>query len=261
MIRQGLVLILGSLVVAGCDFDGFGPDTVAPSMPRGVFASAGDNVVEVFWDPVPDLDVAEYRIYVSDRYNGRYEFIGSTSGTSFSDFGAGNGQTYYYGVSAVDYSGNESALGLGEGMAVARPEIYNVRLLSVRVNQAMAGFGFAAGEVLPWDLVATDVYYDYDQGVPYMVAYGDIRDMGPTRDLRDVPIAPGGGWAPTREVILRRGHTYVVWTEDNNFAKFRVIDLLSDRVVFDCAYQLQAGNPLLKRGAGRSERSSALRSR
>jgi hypothetical protein len=129
------------------------------------------------------------------------------------------------------------------------------------VNQDLAGFGFATGQVLPWDLIATDVYYDYDQGVPYMVAYGDIQDMGPTQDLRDVPVAPGGGWAPTREVILRRGYTYVVWTEDDNYAKFRVLEIYQNMVVFDCAYQLQQGNPLLKRGAGRGERSRTLRTR
>jgi hypothetical protein len=261
MIRRGLTLILGSLMIVGCTVDEFGPDFIAPSMPRNLWTSAGDNLVDVYWDPVPDYDVVSYRVYVSDRYNGRYEFIGGTNGTYFPDYGAVNGLTYFYAVSAVDYSGNESALSLDEAVAVPRPEAYHVQLFNVRVNPSLAGFGFATGQVLPWDLTATDVYYDYDQGVPYMVAYGDIRDMGPTRDLRDVPIAPDGGWSPTREVILRRGYTYVVWTEDNNYAKFRVIDILSDRVVFDCAYQLQAGNPLLKRDTGRSERSHTFRTR
>ena len=261
MIRRGLVSILGSLMIAGCTVEEFGPDLIAPSMPRGVFTSAGDNVIDVYWDPVPDYDFALYRVYVSDRYNGAYEFIGSTSGTYFPDYGAANGLTYFYAVSAVDYSGNESALSLDDAIAVARPEVHNVQAINVRVNQALAGYAFATARSLPWDMVATDIYYDYDQGVPYMVAYGDIRDMGPTLDLRDVPIAPEGGWASTQEVILRRGYTYVVWTEDNNYAKFRVIDILPDRVIFDCAYQLQSGNPLLKRGTERAERSHTLRSR
>lgn len=261
MKRRGVVVIIGSLLLAGCTVNEFSPDYVAPSVPRGIFTSAGDNVIDVYWDPVPEYDVASYRVYASDRYNGRYEFIGSTSGTYFPDYGAANGLTYFYGVSAVDYSGNESPLGLDEYMSVARPEAYGVRLSNVRVNQELAGFGFATAQVLPWDLVATDIYYDYDQGVPYMVAYGDIQDLGPTRDLRDVPIAPDGGWSPMREVILRRGYTYVVWTEDNNFAKFRVVDVRPDAVIFDCAYQLQSGNPLLKRDTARSERTHALRNR
>lgn len=261
MTRLGLIMMIGSLMTAGCTVDAYAPDVIPPSMPRGIFTSAGDNVVDVYWDPVPDYDLAAYRVYVSDRYNGRYEFIGSTSWTYFPDREAANGVTYYYAVSAVDYNGNESPLSMDEAVAVARPEAYNVQLRNVRVYPEMAGFGFATGQILPYDLVATDIYYDYDSGVPYMVAYGDIRDMGPTQDLRDVPIAPDGGWSPAREVILRRGYTYVVWTEDNNFAKFRVVEIFADRVVFDCAYQLQTGNPLLKRGSGRSERSHTLRTR
>ncbi len=255
------MLILGAVMIAGCTVDAYAPDLVAPSIPRGLFTSAGDNVIDIYWDPVPDYDVSAYMVYVSDRYNGRYEFIGSTGWPYFQDFGAVNGLTYYYAVSAVDYNGNESPLSMDQAVAVPRPEAYGVQLYSVRVNQDLAGFGFATGQVLPWDLIATDVYYDYDQGVPYMVAYGDIQDMGPTQDLRDVPVAPEGGWAPTREVILRRGYTYVVWTEDDNYAKFRVLEIYQNMVVFDCAYQLQQGNPLLKRGAGRGERSRTLRTR
>ena len=94
-------------------------------------------------------------------------------------------------MSAVDYSGNESALSLDDAVAVARPEVHGVQAIQCpRDPGARSGYAFATAQVLPWDMVATDVYYDYDQGVPYMVAYGDIVDMGPTRDLRDVPFAP-----------------------------------------------------------------------
>ena len=261
MIRNGLVMILGSLMIAGCTVEAFTPDLTPPSSPRGLFTSAGDNVIDVYWDPVPDYDVAAYWVYVSTRYNGRYEFVGSTTGTFFPDRDAANGVTFFYAVSAVDFNGNESPLSLDEAMAVARPEVHGVQLFNVRATPALSGYAFATAQVLSWDLVATDAYYDFDQGVPYMVAYGDIVDMGPTRDLRDVPVAPNGGWSPTREVILRRGYTYVVWTEDNNYAKFRVIEILPDVVVFDCAFQLQGGNPLLKRDAGRAERNHALRTR
>jgi hypothetical protein len=261
MIRLGLVTLAGSLIIGGCTVYEVEPDLIPPSMPLGVLTSAGDNVVDVSWDPVPDRDLAGYRVYVSTRYNGRYELIGTTGATYFADYGAANGLTYYYAVSAVDFSGNESALSLDEAVAVARPEFYGVQLTNVRVESARSGWAFASAQVLPWDLVATDIYYDFDAGVPYLVAYGDIQEIGPTVDLRDVPVAPAGGWSPTHEVILRRGYTYVVWTEDDNYAKFRVVDIRSDLVVFDCAYQLQQGNPLLKREGGRSDRGGALRTR
>ncbi|MCB0748236.1 MAG: hypothetical protein KDC90_12320, partial [Ignavibacteriae bacterium] len=42
------------------------------------------------------------------------------------------------------------------------------------------------------------------------------------------------------------GHTYVIWTWDNHFAKVRVKAITGDRVVFDWAYQLLEGEPQLK---------------
>ena len=71
MIRRGLVMILGSLMIAGCTVEAFTPDLTPPSMPRGVFTSAGDNVIDVYWDPVPDYDVAAVLGVRERRYNGR----------------------------------------------------------------------------------------------------------------------------------------------------------------------------------------------
>ena len=69
-----------------------------------------------------------------------------------------------------------------------------------------------------------------------------------------------GGWVPlkqgenvkyTKAII---GNTYVIWTWDNHYAKVRVKTLLSERVVFDWAYQLVEGNRELKRGNVSTER-------
>lgn len=256
-----LVVVMGAVLLAGCVVESAGPPPLPPGTPFGVFAVSGDNFADIYWEPATGY-VIGYDVYVSDRYNGRYDRIGSTGGTFFRDNGARNGVTYYYAVSAFDGYGISSPLSVEEAVATPRPEGYNVLLRNVRSAPGLAGFSFASFTVVPWDVTLADIYYDYDSGVPYMVAYGDIQDMGPTRDLYDVPVAPSTGWSPTQDVVLRGGYTYVVWTEDNYYAKFRVRSIAPDNVVFDFAYQLQQGNPLLKRdGDGVRHRTHVLRTR
>jgi hypothetical protein len=74
----------------------------------------------------------------------------------------------------------------------------------------------------------------------------DIIDMGPTMDIWDIDFAPENGWATNKEEIARVGHTYVIWTYDNHFAKVRIKSITSDRIVFDWAYQTAVGDPQLK---------------
>ena len=83
----------------------------------------------------------------------------------------------------------------------------------------------------------------------------DIQDMGLTSSIVDVSTAPASGWSATHDVVLAVGHTYVVWTHDDHYAKFRVSTLSPNRVVFDWAYQLQQSNPMLKRQATTADRS------
>ena len=50
------------------------------------------------------------------------------------------------------------------------------------------------------------------------------------------------------------GHTYVIWTWDNHFAKIRVKTISNERIVFDWAYQLLEGEQQLKTSRGSGER-------
>jgi hypothetical protein len=70
--------------------------------------------------------------------------------------------------------------------------------------------------------------------------------MGPTVDIYDIEIAPVSGWSTVKFVEAILGHTYVIWTWDNHFAKVRISSMTDERVVFDWAYQLVEGEPLLK---------------
>jgi len=79
--------------------------------------------------------------------------------------------------------------------------------------------------------------------------------MGLTSDIYDIEFAPTTGWSPTKDAIAIVGHTYVIWTWDNHFAKIRISSITSDRMVFDWAYQLQEGNIQLKTSGTLEERN------
>jgi hypothetical protein len=76
------------------------------SAPTGLNPSVSGTSVTLSWNSV--TDAASYRVYRSDSESGSYAQInGSISGTSYTNSGLSAG-TYYYKVSAVSSSGNES---------------------------------------------------------------------------------------------------------------------------------------------------------
>jgi hypothetical protein len=74
----------------------------------------------------------------------------------------------------------------------------------------------------------------------------DIQDMGYTADLDEIGYATDQGYSELGwcEVILH--HTYLIWTDDNHFAKVRVTSIAADQIFFDWAYQVDPGNMELK---------------
>lgn len=239
---------LSLFLVTGCELPGHRTDLIPPGPPRGIYTNTGDNMIELQWHPNPERDLAGYNVYVSSRYYGTYRRIGSTGIARFIDYGAVNGTTYYYAVTAYDYSGNESELSREVVYDTPRPEGYNVVLLDYRVRPDLAGYSFGTYSVVPYNSQYTDIFFEYYNGSLYMNVWddSDIQDMGHTSSLYEINYAPENGWSPTKDVQLVVGHTYVVWTFDNHYAKFRVTSISPARVVFDWAYQLQQGNPRLK---------------
>ena len=244
-----LSLILIGSYLAGCNQSSVHPDLTPPSAPTGLRTSTGDNFIDLSWNRNAESDVAGYNVWVGESYNGRYELIGSPHDPYFRDDGAANGNTYYYAVSAVDFEGNESALSKDVAYDIPRPEGYNVVVYDYRTTPADAGYDFSTYAIMPFNDQGTDMYYEYYGGISYMDVGTDtdIQDMGPTASILDISLAPSQGWSPTHDVVLVPGHTYVVWTWDDHYAKFRVTTLSPSRAVFDWAYQLVKSNPMLKR--------------
>ncbi|HSX33757.1 MAG TPA: hypothetical protein VLF91_05480 [Candidatus Saccharimonadales bacterium] len=95
----------------------YGPllDTQPPSTPTGLAANATyTDTISLSWQSAADYGgVTAYNVY-----RGGVNVATVTSGTSYNDTGLTEGATYTYSVSAVDASGNESALSTSTSIVV-----------------------------------------------------------------------------------------------------------------------------------------------
>jgi hypothetical protein len=223
-------------------------DYTPPSAPTGVSVINGDNRVDIYWNANRESDVAGYNIYYSYTYDGKYTLIGSTVNNYFIDDGAVNGETYYYAVTAYDYNGNESDLSRDVVYSTPRPEGFNQAIYDYLNFPNTGGFSFFDYSVVPYDDQSSDFFFENYEGTFYLDVWddSDIQDMGPTTDIYDIPYAPTGGWSTTKDAIAVVGHTYVIWTFDNHYAKVRIKNITADRLVFDWAFQLVQGETQLK---------------
>ena len=152
-------------------------------------------------------------------------------------------------MTAVDQALNESDLSYEDVFDTPRPEGYGVIAYEVEPS----GFEFYTHQLKNWDAEYVDIFFDYipDDGVFWMVATDgtDIQDYGYTESIDEASWAPTEGWSDFGKVEVILGHTYIIWTYDNHFAKVRItgINLGNEgNVRFDWAYQIDTGNPELK---------------
>ncbi len=263
MIKNYLFLIITFLF--GCNqLDDFRYDDIPPSPPSNIRTITGDRRVDIFWDHSPESDVAGYNVYYSYSYDGRYTFIGSTDDNYFVDNECQNGVTYYYAVTALDYNNNESELSRDVIYDTPRPEGFNQAVFDYNISPNNAGYDFNLYQVVPYNSENADFFFESYDGKYYITVWEDtdIQDMGPTRDIYDISYAPLDGWIPIKsgenikyaEAII--GHTYVIWTWDNHYAKIRIKNITRERIVFDWAYQLVEGNRELKRNPIKFDRKN-----
>lgn len=254
------------LVVWGCDDEEIccPVDWQPPAPPAALWTETGDGEVWLFWYPSVDGDLGGYSIFRGRDPRGQFARIATVAAAStrFLDHGLRNGETWYYAIAAFDQSGNESELAWDVPQDTPRPSGYGLRLTnSVRAPE-LAGYDFSTrGRLDHRDLEADIYFWNGEESGAWMIAtersddvYTDIQDAGYV-PLERVDISPTEGWTPAGEVPLILGHSYVVWTWDNHFAKFRVTSVNEDRVILDWAYQVDPGNvQLAVPGAERNTR-------
>ncbi len=247
-----------ALLTAGCSDVNHCRDYTPPPTPSGVYTITGDGFIEVCWADVHEGDLAGYKIYSSRQAGGTYQRIGCSQDNYFVDEEVQNGVTYYYAVSSYDWDGNESNLSYEIVHDTPRPEGYD---LFIYDQDELAGVDFSGyyhHMIQPWDDPYVDLYLLW-LGGRYCLAstdvayqgniYGtDIQYAGYVNSLDEIDWAPEGGWSTdiADTVVLYQDHAYVVWTWENNFAKFRVNHIGYDYVVIDWAFQIDEGNPELK---------------
>jgi len=88
--------------------DYVGVDTEAPGVPQNLQATATVSGVRLEWEAVTDIDVAGYVVYRSETSGGPYVQIGEVPTPLFVDKSYVGGTEYFYVVTAIDFSSNES---------------------------------------------------------------------------------------------------------------------------------------------------------
>ncbi|MFH1701456.1 MAG: hypothetical protein ABIE07_12830 [Candidatus Zixiibacteriota bacterium] len=256
-----IILALSAFLIIGCDNDTeyitevvYIGEEGPPPVPQGVYSVTGDGEVLLYWLPIDDVagDFDAYVIYRSDTDpDTGYVEIGETTNEYFVDDDVTNGNTYFYAVSSVDEDGYLSDLSYEYVFDTPRPEGINRTVFDFNTMPLYSGWDFSAVVSVPYTSPNADIYLEFyaDHGVFYINVADentDIQDMGYTGDLDEIGYAPDDGWSYLgwSEVIL--GHTYIIWTSDNHFAKLRVTAINNDNVLFDWAYQVDTGNPELK---------------
>jgi len=248
-----LTLMVGVLVF-GCDNEKdvvYVEEDNPPAPPQGVYSVTADEAIYLYWLPVRESDVDYYRVWWSDASDGTYEVFGTTENTEYVDTDVDNGTTYYYAVTAVDQAGNESELSYENVFDTPRPEAFDQSLNEFVNYPNTSGFDLSIGQVVPYNSDNADFFVDFDPtlnaffiNVPDTMT--DIQDMGYTYDFDEITYAPGDGWSYVGWVEVIVGHTYVIWTRDDHFAKVRVTYAdydNNDNIIFGWAYQVSTVDP------------------
>jgi hypothetical protein len=224
-----------------------------PAAPQGVYSITGDGAVYLYWLELRESDLDHYRVYRSLN-DDEYYFLGSCPAgrEEYVDLEVANGITYYYAVTAVDRGGNESELSRETVFDTPRPEGRNLLLADFNRFPLDAGFDFSSRSVVSWSSINADIYVEKVDDVFFINVANDetdIQDMGFTDSFDEIGYAPTDpdGWSKVGWSEAIYGHTYIIWTSDNHYAKIWVTAIGSDYIRADWAYQIDGGNPELAR--------------
>lgn len=240
-----------------------------PPVPDAPSVIALDNANYLIWGNGARAagDFSHYKIYQDD---GTDSFLlGETDSEGFLDLLAGNGLTYQYFVTSVDADGHESGGSvLAEG--TPRPDFNGEFVYDFFDVPASSGFRFVEDEgTLPvLDGNSVDRHFRLETDVNgWWLVPGPGTEIYPTgfqtsalkcgvaadEGCVDVSVAPANGYT-TADVSVATQESYVMRVVgDDGLTHYGVIriellgfDQNDDALmIFDWAYQLQAGNPNL----------------
>ncbi|MBZ0277497.1 MAG: hypothetical protein K8I60_15230, partial [Anaerolineae bacterium] len=109
-------------------------DTTPPDAPASMsIVRASLSAVALSWDAVTDDNLFVYRVYRTNAAGDTLMVaeLPAADGTTYRDTGVVEGETYIYGVTAVDGANNESAPAQTEAVAIARQNVPVTFILTV----------------------------------------------------------------------------------------------------------------------------------
>ncbi len=249
--KRYIVLIYILLLFNGCLYREvvYVERDIIPPAPQGIETITGDEEVYIDWLPVEVPDISYYKIYRSDGCDNNYYLIATTSLTHYIDTNLENGVTYYYAISSVSTDGLESPLSTEYVHDTPRPEGWDICLYDAYYYPDYGAMDVVYGEVVPTDCPYAGIIFYSVNGIYYLESVNDvwIQDMGYTESFDDISVAPYDGWSRNDVVECIEGHTYVMWTPENLFAKIRVSYIGSNYMICDWGCQIDPGNPEIKR--------------
>jgi hypothetical protein len=255
----------GTETATAASVEVFVPAVTPPPVPNAPLVIALDGANYFVWgaDARGVADFSHYRVY-QDAGASSY-LLGETDSEGFLDLLAGNGTTYTYFATSVDDDGHES-LGSASASGTPRPDYTAELMYDFFAEPTLSGFRFQVDETTlavgdgsspgDWDFrLETDA-----SGWWLVPGVGtSVSDRGFTTALKcgvgadatcsDVSVAPSAGYT-TADVLLAVESSYVLRVTIGavtNYGVIRVTHLGFDQnadpiMIFDWAYQLQAGN-------------------
>lgn len=252
------------------------PATVPPPVPNAFRVIALDNANYLAWGngSREAEDFSHYKVYLDDG-TGTEFLLGETDSEGFLDLLAENGATYSYFATAVDTDGHESSAS-STAKGTPRPDFHGEWLYDHFSQPALSGFRFSEDENTNPIMSGTSLDRHFrlevdDQG--WWLVLGPQSAIYPlgfeTTSLKcdvaadagcvDVTSAPTSGYV-TLDMALEAQASYVLRVVGNDgelhYGVIR-LDLLgydqddNALMIFDWAYQVQAGNPDLVESVGR----------
>lgn len=249
-----LAIGMSALLLLGCEVHSVVFVTeAAPAAPVALTSITADRAVYLGWEAGSSSEIDHYRIYRSTDPTSPLDYLAWTFESGYVDMAVANGLTYFYAVSAVSGAGLESPLSRIVG-DTPRPEGYDLVLFDLGTRPDRSAFDFSAPSRVAFDDPRSDVFVESSPGGEWLWLFAagpgtDLQDMGFTQSLDDITASPTEGWSPTGSTLLIAGHTYVIWTADNHFAKLRAVEVATTWTRLDWAYQVDPGNPELVKPA------------
>ena len=250
------------------------PSFTPPPVPTDLEVVALDDTNYIRWNDNArsDSDFSAYRIYLLSDQGATQTLLGRSDSPGFLDALAENGVTSSYAVSSVDLFGHESGTSVSR-QGTPRPDFTGELVYSFLDEPTLSGFRFSESDQVDpivaggshtrhlrletdpsgWWLVPGPSAEVFPEGV-----FTTELKCGVAADpqCQDWTTAPLSGYSAV-EVAIEPEFTYM-WrvVESDGLARYgavRVTLLGTDQagaelMIFDWAYQLQAGNPQLVAG-------------